>query len=322
MRAQLLEPAGAALDELAIDRFALDQVLEHAAQERDVAADRDLEEVVHDLRAEQRAAHVARHPVALEARLAHRVHHHHPRAPALGLAQVLERDRLVVREVRAEDHDKLAPDHVLERTGGRRDSERVLEARDAGRVAQPRAQVDVVRAHQPGRFLEHVIRLVHDPARGREEPHALARHVAQRLGRDRERLVPRQPVEPVVAGAMDHRERHAPQLAQLLVRQPAQLGDALQPSLVRGAHGVQAEQLEPRHAQVDAGDHVVAQPARAQRAAVAHAAREDAPGVREVVAVLPHHLRHLEVRPGARVPPRAERDQIAEAEAAAARSEW
>src|SRR5688500_7769317 len=46
---------------------------------------------------------------------------------------------------------------------------------------------------------------------------------------------------------------------------------------------------------MDALDRPVAEAAHAERAAVAHAAREDPPGVERGVAVVPRRARHLEV---------------------------
>ena len=185
-------------------------------------------------------------------------------------------------------------------------------------MAEAGAQVDVIRAHEPRRLLERVIGLVDDPARGGEEAQAIARHAAQLLADDRQRLVPRQAVEAVAPGAVDQRERQAAQLAQLLVRERAQRGEVAELMLGDRSHGVQAQELEARHAQVDARDHVVAQPARPERASVTHAVPEDAPGVPEVVAVLPGDLDHLPIGPRTRVASGAEGEEVTQAEAAAA----
>ena len=52
-------------------------------------------------------------------------------------------------------------------------------------------------------------------------------------------------------------------------------------------HRVEPQELEAREAEVHAGDDVVAQPARAERAPVADAVAQDAPGVAPAPAVLP-----------------------------------
>ena len=77
-----------------------EQLLEHAVDERDVAAGVHREELVGDLRAEHRALGVRRHPVALEAGLAHRVDDGDLRAPLLREVQVLHEHGLRVRRRR------------------------------------------------------------------------------------------------------------------------------------------------------------------------------------------------------------------------------
>jgi len=62
-----------------------------------------------------------------------------------------------------------------------------------------------------------------------------------------------------------------------------------------GAHRIEAQELEPRQAQVNARDHVVREPAWAERTAVAHAVPENAQRVAPAAAVLPGDLQHLEV---------------------------
>ena len=64
-RRQGLEAGGVGVDEGAVDATALDQRLERAAQERQVAAGRHLHEAVGDPGAEERALDVARHPVGV-----------------------------------------------------------------------------------------------------------------------------------------------------------------------------------------------------------------------------------------------------------------
>src|SRR5207244_4439705 len=59
--------------------------------------------------------------------------------------------------------------------------------------------------------------------------------------------------------------------------------------------GVQAHQLEPDHAQMSAGDRPIGQAGCAQRTPIADAVLQDAPRERQLVAVLPHGARHLDV---------------------------
>src|SRR6266852_3052384 len=64
---------------------------------------------------------------------------------------------------------------------------------------------------------------------------------------------------------------------------------------IHRAHGVERQEREARRAEMDALDRPVAEATHAERAAVAHAAREDPPGVQRRVAVVPRRARHLEV---------------------------
>ena len=121
-----------------------EQHLEHAVEEREVAAGVHREELVGHLRAEHRALDVARHPVAIEPRLAQRVDHRDLRAALARQVQVLHEHRLPVGDVGAEQHDEIAVDHVGVRARGRGDADRLLQRRGRRRVADARGVVDVV----------------------------------------------------------------------------------------------------------------------------------------------------------------------------------
>ena len=162
------------------------QHLQHAVEERDVAAGVHREELVGHLRAEHRALDVARHPVALEARLAHRVDHRDLRAALARQEQVLHEHRLRVGDVGAEQHDQVALDDVGVRAGRRADADRALQGGGRRRVAHPRRVVDVVRAEEAGDLLRDVVGLVGDAARGevdREPFRACWRGCARRRAR-------------------------------------------------------------------------------------------------------------------------------------------
>ena len=68
---QLVEAFGVLAHEPSVDPTVGQQHLQHAVEERDVATGVHAEELVGHLRAEHRALDVARHPVAIEPRLAH-----------------------------------------------------------------------------------------------------------------------------------------------------------------------------------------------------------------------------------------------------------
>ena len=151
-----------------------EQHLEHAVEERDVAAGVDREELVGHLRAEHRALDVARHPVALEARLAQRVDHGDLGAALAREEQVLHEHGLRVGDVRAEQHDEVGADHVGVRARGRAGADRALERAGRRRVAHPRGVVDVVGAEEARRLLRDVVHLVGDAARGEVEGEPIA----------------------------------------------------------------------------------------------------------------------------------------------------
>ena len=133
---------------------------------RDVATGVHREELVGHLRAEHRALDVARHPVAVEARLAHRVDDRDLRAALARQVQVLHEHRLRVGDVGTEEHDQVALDDIGVRARGRAHADRALQRGGRRRVADPRRVVDVVRAEEAGDLLRDVVGLVGDAARG------------------------------------------------------------------------------------------------------------------------------------------------------------
>ena len=64
---------------------------------------------------------------------------------------------------------------------------------------------------------------------------------------------------------------------------------------VQRAHGVQLEELELRHAQMNAPEHVVRQAVGAQRAPIADAMLQNVPGVGQLGFVFPEDAEHLAV---------------------------
>src|SRR5437773_2633855 len=64
---------------------------------------------------------------------------------------------------------------------------------------------------------------------------------------------------------------------------------------IEGAHRVDLEQVQARCAQVDAVDRPVREASDTERAAVAHAFREDPPRVQRMPLVLPGCAQHLDV---------------------------
>ena len=114
-------------------------------------------------------------------------------------------------------------------------------------------------------------------------------------GDEVQRLVPRHAGEAALAAAAHHRIRQPAEVAQLRAAELAQLLDVGEHRRVERAHRVDPQQVEPRRAEVDAGDRPVVEAGDTERAAVAHALAQDAPRVRQVAAVLPDDLRHVAV---------------------------
>src|SRR4029079_11005194 len=69
--------------------------------------------------------------------------------------------------------------------------------------------------------------------------------------------------------------------------------NVLEPFGIERAHRAEREEIEPHRAEMDAGHGPAGESRGPERAAVAHALRQDAPGVGQRSAVLPRGLRHL-----------------------------
>src|SRR6185369_12595546 len=162
-------------------------------------------------------------------------------------------------------------------------------------VAQARGVVDVVGAHGARCLLGRVVVLVEDPARREVDGEALRGGGADLLRGRAIGLVPGDHAEALLAAPPDHRLGQAPEVAQVARGQALQRGDVAQALRIERGRGVEAEELEADHAEVDPVHGPVAQSRGAQRAAVAHALAQDAPGVRQLVAVAPRDARHLDV---------------------------
>ena len=103
-----------------------DQGFQHAVDKGDVAAAAHLKKIVHDFRAEKRAAHNRRRPRALQAVFARGADDRDARALFLGVVQVFRRHGLVVSEVGAEDHQEISADEIRQRAGRGAYAERCL----------------------------------------------------------------------------------------------------------------------------------------------------------------------------------------------------
>ena len=289
------EACGAAADERFVDVPLFEEKLPDAVQEREISTRVDREPVVGELRAEKGAFGVGRNPVGLEARLAVWIHDGHARPELLRLAEVLRRDRLVVRGVRPEEDDEVRAEPVGVGARGSAPADGALQ-RDRGRgMAEARGVVHVVRAEKPRDLSGDVVRLVRQAAGGDVERNARRIRRLKPPGRSSNRLLPGNAGEALLSRAAAHRVRNTAQPSHRLRRKSGKPRDIGENRRIESAPRVRTKQVQPHHAQVDAVDREVADARRAERAAVAHAARQDAPRVRELAAVLPGDARHLAI---------------------------
>jgi len=164
-------------------------------------------------------------------------------------------------------------------------------------VAEAGGVVNVVGAEQAGDFLGDVVGLVGEAARGGVEGNAARvgmRGGAETRAEKRESFIPGDAVEAGLAAAAKHGKGQAAKFAEAAAVERGQTRDIGETSGVERRHGVEAEQLQADQAEVDAGHGVVAEAAGAERAAVADAVAEDAPGVGEIVAVFPDSFEDFE----------------------------
>ena len=130
MLAQVLEALGVRLDVLPVVQVLLDDHVHQRVEQRDVAAGLELQ-------------HMG--GVALQ-RLAARVHHDQGLAPLGRLLEEGRGDRVVLGRVGADHDDHVGIPDRGERRGHRTRADVLEQCRDRGRMAKPRAVVDVVRA--------------------------------------------------------------------------------------------------------------------------------------------------------------------------------
>ena len=216
----LLPTGGPRSDELAIRPIVFDQMLEHAVEKRNVAAEMDLEELVGKARAKQRALRDRRHPVTLQPGLEIGVDDEDFRARLLRIVEVFCGHGLVVGDVAADKDEQVAANPIRIGAGGGGAAHCLVQGHGAGRVAETRAGVHVVGAEEARHLLVRVVGLVGQPARGEEPSDAVRVGGAQALGHQANGLIPAHAAETFLALSAHHRHRQPAQLAQLATRQP------------------------------------------------------------------------------------------------------
>ncbi len=210
-----VEAGGVAGDEVGVAPAVVDHLFHHAGQEGEVSAAVDLEEAVGDPRPEQGALRNRRNPVALHAGLPVRIDADHLGPRALGVVEVLHRDRLVVGGVRADEDDQVGADPVAVGAGRGSDPERFAQSVGARRVADARGVVDRPRAERAPGLLRRIVGLVRHPSAGQEGGDPLRGGGADPRCDQIERHVPARLGEPGLAGMADHRVGQTAELAQL-----------------------------------------------------------------------------------------------------------
>ena len=284
---QVVEARRMFLDERLVDPAVVDEVLQDAVDEGDVAPRVDREEFIGEARAPDRAVGDRRHPVPGEARFSHRVHDRDFRAHLLCVVEILHRHRLVVRDVGAEEDDQVASDPVRVRTRRGGDADGFLQPRGARRVTRAARVVDVVRPEEPGDLVRDVVRLVRHAAGRDEERDPIRGRGANSCGRGLQRFLPGNSPEAGFPVGADHRERKAAELPQVFRGfRPKGFGIPQDPNSKR-SHRVQREEVQADRAQVDPLHREVSKSRRAEGAPIADAVSEDPPGEEGRVLVVP-----------------------------------
>src|SRR5580693_5529951 len=123
-------------------------MFQNAVEESDVPADMNLEKIICESGAKERALSHRRNPVAVKTWLAIRVYDENPRATVLREAEVFHGDRLVVGDVRPHENQQVRADPIGVGTRRRGAANCGAERGRAGCVANTGASVHVIRAEK------------------------------------------------------------------------------------------------------------------------------------------------------------------------------
>ena len=176
-------------------------------------------------------------------------------------------------------------------------------------MAKPGAEIDVVGAKDAGELLEDVIDFIGKPAGCSEESEPVGGRAAYRFGDKTERIVPRDARKSRIAVVSNHRIGDSSKGAKLFRSQSAKLIDVFCGGHIKGAHGIELEELEPGHTEMDAIHHVVAETIGAEGATVTDPMFENIPGVGKFSLIFPENAEHLGIVPGLGLANQAERDE-------------
>ena len=255
----------------------------------------NLEVIVGDLGAEQRALGDRGNPVAVQARLLIGIDDEDLGSGLFGVVQILGGYRLVVGQVGADQNHQVSADPVRVGTGGGGTAYGSAKSGGAGCMADTGAGIDMIGAEEARDFLVGIVGLVGEPARGHVPGQALGIDFAQDRSDASDGFVPGDDAEALVALGPHHGRGQASHLSQLPLGEPAQGGGILEELRVHGRHGIKAQQLEAHGAEVNALHRPVVHATGAQRTAVATAVAQDAKGIAQTVAVLPDRIQNVTV---------------------------
>jgi len=222
IRLHLRPAARVPLDEPAVDRAALLDALEQREEKRHVGPDVRLDVHVADVGRAEHAARVGGDAEAGQSELLERIDHDDLAAAPTQLHEARDEPRVVARGIRAGHEGEVGAIEILEHD--RRGAGSVhLAQRHPGRgVAVVRAVVDVRAAPRPRDELEQERRLVARPPRHVEEG-LVARGLRERIGGPRERFVPADAPEAVLARFGHDREGEPAEPLDPERRHPGQL---------------------------------------------------------------------------------------------------
>src|SRR5665213_3628279 len=153
--------------------------------------------------------------------------------------------------------------------------------------------IDVVRAQKARRLLRHVINLIGNAARGEKESDPPRGAVPNATRDAAVGFIPGDAPKSLLAALAQKGEREASQFAQLRIVHLRQRGNIFQQTRVQGGHRIEAQQIQPRHTEMDAFNGPIMEARHAEGATVANALAQDLPRVGEIVAVLPNHAGHV-----------------------------
>jgi hypothetical protein len=236
---QVGESGTVLLDETPVDPIVLDHEFQRPGEEGDVSTHVHKEEPIRDLSSEDRALDVRRDPVLVHPRLAVVVDDGDLGALFLRVVEVLHRHRLVVGDVRTDEHDQIASDPVRVGTRRRRHSQRLLQPERARRMTDPCRVVDRVGSHRPHALLNGVVVLVGHASAGEIEGEPIVHARSDTARNEIERLGPIDPPEARFTPPPDHRVRQAAEVAELGTRHGPQVVDVAEKRVVQRRHRVQ-----------------------------------------------------------------------------------